>query len=235
MYLSARRWMALPSSLGREAFAGGGAETGRGKPHKSPTVSLSVESLAEIRKRRRALGMPLGELARAVGRSDATISRIERGQIRPSYELVQRIVTYLEAQEGIATPRLTARDVMTRNLVVIDASSPLHAAAQLMEQRAISQIPVVEGGKVTGSLSEAALLRALGEGGSPRSRVRVRDIQESAYPQVDTDFPADILATLLTQIPAVLVAHRGTLQGIVTKTDLIRGLRGTTMRRTPAP
>ncbi len=213
----------------------GRRRAGRGKPHKSPTVTLAVESLAEIRKRRRALSMPLGELARAVGRSDATISRIERGQIRPSYELVQRIVTYLEAQEGIATPRLTARDVMTRNLVVIDASSPLHAAAQLMEQRAISQIPVVEGGKVTGSLSEAALLRALGEGASSRSRVRVRDVQESAYPQVDTDFPADILATLLTQIPAVLVAHRGTLQGIVTKTDLIRGLRGTTMRRAPAP
>lgn len=192
-----------------------------------------MDSLAEIRKRRRALGMPLGELARAVGRSDATISRIERGQIRPSYELVQRILTYLEGQEGVATPRLTARDVMTRSLVVIEASSPLHAAAQLMEQRAISQIPVIDGGKVTGSLSEAALLRALAESGNARSRNRVRDVQESAYPQVDIDFPADILAILLTRLPAVLVAHRGVLQGIVTKTDLIRGLRGTPMRRTP--
>ncbi|MGD0718933.1 MAG: CBS domain-containing protein, partial [Thermoplasmata archaeon] len=139
-----------------------------------------MESLAEIRKRRRALGIPLGELARAVGRSDATISRIERGQIRPSYELVQRILAYLEAQEGIVTPRLTAGDMMTRDLVVIDGSAPLHTAAQLMEHRAISQIPVVEGGKVTGSLSESTLLRALGEAGTPRSRRRVRDVQENA-------------------------------------------------------
>ncbi len=194
-----------------------------------------MESLAEIRKRRRALGIPLGELARAVGRSDATISRIERGQIRPSYELVQRILAYLETREGIVTPRLTAGDMMTRDLVVIEGTAPLHAAAQLMEQRAISQIPVVEGGKVTGSLSESALLRALGEAGSPRSRRRVRDVQENAYPQVDLDFPADILATLLTHLPAVLVAHRGVLLGIVTKTDLIRGLRGTSMRRAVPP
>ncbi|MGD0719200.1 MAG: hypothetical protein ABSA15_06470, partial [Thermoplasmata archaeon] len=62
-----------------------------------------------------------------------------------------------------------------------------------------------------------------------------RDVQENAYPQVDLDFPADILATLLTHLPAVLVAHRGVLLGIVTKTDLIRGLRGTSMRRAGPP
>src|SRR5580700_6299912 len=39
----------------------------------------SMDPLEEIRKRRLTLGIGLGELARAVGRSEATISRIERG------------------------------------------------------------------------------------------------------------------------------------------------------------
>ncbi|MGD0256660.1 MAG: CBS domain-containing protein [Thermoplasmata archaeon] len=187
--------------------------------------------LVEIRKRRLALGVSLGELARAVGRSDATLSRIERGKIRPSYELVQRILKYLEEQEGLAAPRLTVRDVMNRTVVTADASSTLHVAARRMEGGAFSQLPVLADGKVVGSLSEGALLRALGH---PRAqRIRVREILEPAYPLVDEEFPAELLPGLFAHYPAVLVTRRGDLKGIVTKADLIRGLHGTSLRRTP--
>lgn len=192
-----------------------------------------MDPLTDIRKRRRALGLPLSSLARAVGRSDATLSRIERGQIRPSYDLVQRIVGYLDEQEGALMPGLTARDVLTRQIHTVDGAMPLHQAARLMEQHGISQTPVLEGGKVTGSLSEAAVLRALAHHQGRAGPAKVRDVQESSYPQVDIDFPVELLATVLTHVPAVLVTHRGVLQGIVTKTDLIRGLRGSTIRRTP--
>ena len=189
-----------------------------------------MDAVSGIRKRRLSLGISLGELAKAVGRSDATLSRIERGQIRPSYDLVQRILGFLEEHEGIAAPHLIARDLMNRAPVVIDGSAPLVTAAQVMERGAFSQLPVVESGRVTGSLSETALLRALA---TPTGRrARVRDVQEGTYPQVDEEFPADLLAALLTRYPAVLISHRAELRGIVTKTDLIRGLRGTPLRRT---
>ncbi len=188
-----------------------------------------MDDLSGIRKRRLSLGVSLGELAKAVGRSDATLSRIERGQIRPSYELVQKILAFLEEREGVASPRLTARDLLSTNLVSIEGGSTLTQAAQLMDRGAFSQLPVMEGGRVTGSLSESALLKALAQPDGRRSRVR--DVQEASYPQVDEDFPADLLAPLLTRYPAVLVARRGELRGIVTKTDLIRGLRGTSLRR----
>ena len=190
-----------------------------------------MESLQEIRKRRRALGLPLATLARAIGRSDATLSRIERGQIRPSYELVQRILRYLDEQEGALMPGLAARDVMTRTVRTIDGGASLTQAAVQMEQHGISQIPVVENGQVTGSLSEAAVLKALARPHRPASPPRVRDAQENAYPQIDRDFPVELLAALLARVPAVLVTHRGQIEGIVTKTDLIRGLRGSTIRR----
>ncbi|MCI4335968.1 MAG: CBS domain-containing protein [Thermoplasmata archaeon] len=188
-----------------------------------------MESLTELRRRRIALGIPLGELARAIGRSDATLSRIERGQIRPSYDLVQKILTYLEGREGLATPQLRAQDVMNRYVVTVDAATDLARASQLLEHGGYSQLPVIEGGRVTGALSETAVLRALAR--PDGRRARVRDVQEIAYPQVDEAFPADLLAGLLGRYPAVLVLRRGELQGIITRADLIRGLRGTPLRR----
>jgi len=188
-----------------------------------------VDAVAEIRKRRLSLGIPLGELARAVGRSDATLSRIERGQIRPSYELVQQIDSYLATHEGVAAPHLKARDVLVPNLVTVEAGASVPDAAQTMEKGGFSQLPVSDSGRVTGSVSETALLRALARPNG--RRLRVREVQEASYPQVDVDCPADVLAGLLTRYPAVLVTERGRLAGIVTKTDLIRGLRGTPLRR----
>lgn len=188
-----------------------------------------MDSLAEIRKRRRSLGISLGELARAVGRSDATISRIERGQIRPSYELVQRIVRYLEELESHATPPLRSGDVMKRDVTTVDGVTLVGEAARVMEKGGFSQLPVVESGRVTGAVSESSLLRALAQ--PTGRRLRVRDVQEEAYPQVGENFPADLLASILTRYPAVLVLNRGELRGIVTRIDLIRGLRGTSLRQ----
>lgn len=190
-----------------------------------------MDTVSEIRKRRLALGIPLGELAKAVGRSDATLSRIERGQIRPSYELVQRILGYLEGHEGLVAPRLTAGELMNRGLVTVESTAPLAIAAQKMEGGAYSQLPVVDDGRVVGSLSESSLLRALAE--TSKRRTRVRDVLEASYPIVGEEFPADLLPSIFGRYPAVLVATRGQLQGIVTKADLIRGLRGAALRRAP--
>ncbi|MGD0250697.1 MAG: CBS domain-containing protein [Thermoplasmata archaeon] len=191
-----------------------------------------MDTLTEIRRRRAALGITLGELAKAVGRSDATLSRIERGQIRPSYELVQRILGYLEAQEGLAAPKLTVAELMSRNLTSVDSSASLSIAAQRMGSGGFSQLPVVDDGRVVGALSESALLRAMAQANA--HRLRVRDVLETAYPVVEEGFPAELLPGLLGRYPAVLVARRGQLEGIVTKADLIRGLRGTTLRRRPS-
>ena len=191
-----------------------------------------MDTLTEIRRRRVALGISLGELARAIGRSDATLSRIERGQIRPSYELVQKILNYLEVQEGLTAPRLTVGELMHKPLVTVDSKSSLQTAAQRMESGAYSQLPVVDDARVVGSLSESALLRALAQANA--RRIHVREVLEPPYPVLDEAFPADLLPPLLGRYPAILVTRRGALEGIVTKADLIRGLRGASLRRTPA-
>lgn len=119
---------------------------------------------------------------------------------------------------------------MKRDVTTVDGISLVGEAARVMEKGGFSQLPVVEGGRVTGAVSESSLLRALAQPNG--RRVRVHDVQEEAYPQVGEDFPADLLASILTRYPAVLILNRGELRGIVTRIDLIRGLRGTPLRRT---
>ncbi len=192
-----------------------------------------METIAEIRKRRLALGISLGQLARAIGKSDATLSRIERGRIRPSYELVQRILAFLEAQEGSAAPHLTIGEIAHRPLVTIESSALLATAAQRLEGGAFSQLPVVDGHRVVGALSESALLRALATPDGKRRRVG--EVMESPYPMVGEEFPAELLPALFSRYPAVLVVRRGVPDGIATKADLIRGLRGRSFRRGAPP
>src|SRR5580658_7627097 len=149
-----------------------------------------MDLIPQLRKRRLALGMPLGELAAAVGRSDATLSRIERGQIRPSYELVERIVQVLDQREGVAAPALRASHLMNPSVVTLDGGLALPEAARRLEEHGFSQAPVVDASKITGSISESVLLRALAHPGD--RAVKVRDVQEPAYPLVDAGFPAEL-------------------------------------------
>lgn len=62
---------------------------------------------------------------------------------------------------GRALGRLTVGDVMTRSVITIGASRPLEAAAALLLEHRVGALPVLEGGRVVGILTETDLLRAL--------------------------------------------------------------------------
>ncbi len=53
-----------------------------------------------------------------------------------------------------------ASDVMTRNVICIDATTPLPEIADLMEEKKIKRVPVLDNGRLVGLVSRANLLRA---------------------------------------------------------------------------
>jgi CBS domain-containing protein len=59
------------------------------------------------------------------------------------------------------THGMTAREVMTRDVVTIEPDATLDEVARLLESRRIKRVPVVEGGRLIGILSRANLLHAL--------------------------------------------------------------------------
>jgi CBS domain-containing protein len=83
-----------------------------------------------------------------------------------------------EAREYRKSYGLTARDVMTREVVTIAEDTPLADIAALLETKRIKRVPVLRGGKIVGIVSRANLLQGLAAQPSrPPPQVRKSDAE----------------------------------------------------------
>src|SRR5206468_2521660 len=55
-----------------------------------------------------------------------------------------------------------------------------------------------------------------------RARIRVEDVMDPPFPQIDAKAPVELAAGLLRHYNAVIVVSRGDITGIVTKSDLMK-------------
>jgi len=119
---------------------------------------------------------------------------------------------------------ILARKEKLKEVITVAASVTVREAVDLMREHDISQLPVVERGKVVGSVREDALIdKLLREKGA--SGKRVRGAMEKPFPVVDPGTPLDtVYRMLLRGSPAVLVGTKGKLGGIVTRIDVIEYL-----------
>jgi len=183
----------------------------------------SVERIAERRKR---LGLTQSQLAELAGVSQSYIAKLEAGKIEPSYRKVKAI---LEALQRVEDGRgVKAADIMSRDVICIEAHEPVKRAAELMMRYGYSQLPVLEEGRIVGSISEKTIVERFmeGEDGPTLAERPVSEVMDEAFPQVGEDAPLSVLTTLLRVYPAVLVTRRGRIIGIVTKADLLKTLEG---------
>jgi acetoin utilization protein AcuB len=60
-----------------------------------------------------------------------------------------------------ALKTLTVQEVMTRGVVTVRPSAEIREAARLMYERKIGALPVVDGDRIVGILTESDVLRAL--------------------------------------------------------------------------
>lgn len=120
----------------------------------------------------------------------------------------------------VAEPRnkLTAREIMTPDVVTVDADSDLSAAIGVMDSMGYSQLPVMQHGKPVALLTESDVRRALARG---QGHLPVADL---ASPLPRTAGPETRLSGVLQLLQAdetILVMEGETLVGIVTYWDLL--------------
>jgi len=183
-----------------------------------------LPELAEIPRLRRALGLSQTELASLAGVSQSAIAKIERGQTSPSYQIAKRILDRLEGERKRKEPGATVADVRTRKVVSVGPATPLEAAVAEMRRHKFSQLPVIDTGRSVGSLSERAITNLVLAGRTPSdfARMRVADAMEPPFPTIDEKAPVSLAAAILQHYGAVLATTRGEVQGIVTKSDLLK-------------
>jgi cystathionine beta-synthase len=134
---------------------------------------------------------------------------------------------FLEPKMELSAGQLIERKAGQKipKLVAVAPHSLLLEAVQLMKDWEISQIPVVEGAEVVGSVKEDRLIHLLISDPSAKSK-HVRDVMEEPFPVVDATATIEELSKLLTkENPAVLMRNggEGTFE-ILTKADLIRAI-----------
>ena len=129
-----------------------------------------------------------------------------------------------ETHEPTLRDILTYRRTHLRTMPLVVSVRPTDSiadAVELLRRYGISQTPVMEDGRMVGSLTENLLLRHLASG-EPLSKMVVRDLQGPPFPELAGEALAQEAYTLFSSgQSAVAVIHNGTLEGIVTKSDLL--------------
>ncbi|MFI5370238.1 MAG: cystathionine beta-synthase [Candidatus Eisenbacteria bacterium] len=110
-------------------------------------------------------------------------------------------------------------------LLHVQSGEPLKHALALIEQHDVSQLPVMRGDEVLGTLEEnEALKAALSD---PRAvEIPVDRWMGKPLPVVDADEDAEQVTRLLARDPAVLVRRDGRVVGILTRFDMLQFIAG---------
>jgi predicted transcriptional regulator len=179
-----------------------------------------LPALEIIPERRRKLGLTQNQLAELAGVSQSYIAKLEAGNIEPSYVKVKSLFEALDRLEQ--KKQVSAGQIMNRSVVGIQKDTSISEAINIMRRNGFSQLPVMDGERSIGSISEGTLLDHMLATKKNESLAKVvSEIMDEPFPQVGEDAPVSLLTNLLKFYPAVLVQKKGDIVGIITKADLI--------------
>jgi len=124
----------------------------------------------------------------------------------------------------------TVREFMTKDVVTIDAQKTVFEAAELMTQKEISDLVVVEGKKPIGIITERDFVRRV-VAERKSFDIRVSDIMTTPLKVINPDASLRDAARKMVGrgIRRLPVIEHDRLVGIITATDLARHLCGKTL------
>jgi predicted transcriptional regulator len=174
----------------------------------------------ELRALRKRAHLTQKELAIRAGISQALVARIESGDVDPRLSTLRKILKVLNEVTEI---KFTMRDIMHQPVITVDTEETIGKAVEVMWENGISQLPVMKGNHIVGSIREETILKKLKD-------VSFKDLLNSSisylleepFPIVTTETNIDEVSKLLSiGIPAIVVSEHGRMIGIITKIDLI--------------
>jgi len=183
---------------------------------------MKIFKPSEIRAMRVKLGLTQVQLAELAGVTQAYIAKIEAGAADPKVSTLENILKALN--RATTEKRACAEEIMASPIVAVKPGDRIEKAVRLMNAYKISQLPVLDGETLVGSISEATLMHKItaGEDMSRLVRRSIDEIMESPFPTVSKDTDVDTIYFLLGHNQAVLVVDRGRAVGIVTKADILK-------------
>lgn len=115
------------------------------------------------------------------------------------------------------------RKHVTRDVVTLDATSPISAAAKAMAEKRIGSVAVREGSKVAGLVTERDLVvKVLASGGNAGQPLR--EAMRPGIPRIDVDASESTCAAMMRDHATrhLLVEEGGQIVGVVSMRDIIQ-------------
>ncbi len=176
---------------------------------------------SEIRILRKKAGLTQKELAKRAGVSQSLIARIEAGTVDPRLSTLRRILKAIEEASKEKTAKIT--DIMTDSVISVQINDKVKKAVELMWKYGVSQLPVLDGTRLCGSIREETIMKAMiTEKPEKILEEPVGELMEEPLPSVNPRADVeDVIKLLISGYPAVLVIDKGEVIGIITKIDVI--------------
>jgi cystathionine beta-synthase len=127
---------------------------------------------------------------------------------------------FLDEQPGLGTVRDLLGARYKKTIVTVSPTSTVKEAIDVLKSQDISQVPVVDKGKLRGIVQEVDLLRHLVSGKKTLDSP-VGDLSEGDYATVTPDTKIELLQNALSDAKVAMVTEGEELVGIVAKIDLI--------------
>jgi predicted transcriptional regulator len=189
------------------------------------TSIISINMLYELEKIkqiRQKVGLTQTQLSRLANVSQSLITKIERGNVEPSYSIAKRIFTALEEQLADKQKEILAKNICTKDIAFIKSNDTVDDAIKLMKKYAISQMPVVKEKIIIGSISEETFVKKYDQ--IKNKRMKVEEIMDESFPTIPEDTHITLIKDILKKYPAVILIKQGQPTGIIAKADLLKRL-----------
>ena len=130
-------------------------------------------------------------------------------------------------ERGFLNTDIMVRDLIAANanreLITVRTDDKVRHALQIMKEYDISQMPVMKGDEIAGSVSENTLLTYILENPMNHSEKPVSEIMDDPFPVVSEDLPISKLNKFVSKkVPAVMARDKAGKTYILTKYDILQ-------------
>ena len=121
------------------------------------------------------------------------------------------------------------RDIMTKEIIMIDGSDTALEAAKLMAEKGISSLFVVKDGVPVGIVTERDFIKKICAKDIPIAKVMISEIMSKILTTADPETPIEVAVQRMVnhKIRRLPIIEGGKIVGIITVTDLAKHLRTT--------
>jgi len=182
-------------------------------------MPYEINEIKEIRKK---LGLTQSQLSKKAGVSQSLIAKIEAGSLDPTYSNAKKIFAALD--DLSKTKELKASDVMNKRIVDVSPDEDIKSVIKKTKKFEISQLPVIENKNVVGLMSETIIVAKMASEKDPKKvlDMKVADVMQEAPLIITPSTVVSVIQSLLKIYPVIIVSDKGKIEGIITKSDVLR-------------